>query len=128
MGKSAKEKEQCEIRIIQVSKWILEGWRTNEMQETGVQWWHVSKRAINRYIYEAKKLIADEVAKRRKEIGDITLAQIDLMYQKSNNKEDYRTCLEAIRERAKICGLYAPEKTEQSGKVEVVISNEDRNL
>lgn len=86
----------------------------------------VSKNAAMLYIREARKILREEYREKIHTLVEETQASLDLIIARSFGNADHRVALEAIRERAKLAGIYSPEKIQ--AEVRIVSVPEDSDI
>lgn len=77
--------------------------------------WSASSRQIDNYIAAAKRQFIEYSKPDREEELGRALQRNDDLYTRCKKIQDYGRCLAVMQERAKLLGLYAPEKREHSG-------------
>lgn len=89
--------------------------------------WEVSERTIDTYIAEATiqiEMLAEAAS--QYELGR-ALARLDDLYRRNMAIQDYKAALQVQRERSKLLGIYAPDKVEQQGAIELVVRYAEQN-
>lgn len=97
-------------RETEVYDMLISGERTANIIKNIAEKYGVSRRRVEEYITSARALIKEQAAVRRETAFETQSALIALIIQRSLAKDDLRTCLEALRENAKLYGLYESDK------------------
>jgi hypothetical protein len=110
------------IRLDGAKLWDVRQYVSEKEAEEGSVWQlqegdkSLVDRQLYRYIEQAdKRIAADFVTSRKKRIRQ-HVAKRQHLYAKANLAGDYRTALAALDSEAKLLGLFAPTKTEVTGK------------
>lgn len=99
-------KLEIEERILYISQLLLEGKRTKEICRIASEKWIISRRQVERYITSSYKLWHKEFKNKTKIILDYHIALRMNLYRIAYEKENYRNCLEMLKDLAKLEGLY----------------------
>lgn len=117
MAKKAS-KAIVEQRIELIYRLILDGWESTAIcQNTSIKGWGVDNRTVYRYIRRARNRMKKELAKYRKVALEEHIAARRKLRREAS---DGRLALEVLRDEAKLLGLYAAEKVEQSNTITII--------
>jgi len=106
------------LRINEVIRYILEGYRVYEIKEKITKQYGVSFREVDRYLARARKFIIADFASTREEALAEALAMRQNLYKEALENGDKRLALEVLKDIAKLRGLYDVLGTSEQ-KVEV---------
>lgn len=92
--------------ISDVYRLLLAGARRREIiAYANYENWGTAPRTIDRYIARAKTEIADVTEEERRSALGMALKRLDMLYNKSLNINDYKTCLAILKETNNLHGL-----------------------
>jgi hypothetical protein len=77
--------------------------------------WKASLRQIDNYIADARRQFVEFARPEREEEFGRALQRLDNLYSRALNIQDYKTCIQILKERGDMLGLHAPKKRELSG-------------
>lgn len=110
-----------EQRVEMIYRLILDGWdSTAIVQNNAVRGWGLKVRQVRNYIKRARNRMKRELEKYRLVALDEHIAARRKLRKETH---DERVKLEVMRDEAKLLGLYAPEKHDQSGNISLTIIN-----
>lgn len=125
-NKPPKKSTDAEItaRVTTVYKLILNGADRHEILQYAAKMdWNVSDRSVDEYIARATAMFTERAAKaaeraeeKRHERLGIAEAQLNMLFMKCVNVQDYKAALAVRRELSLLLGLHAPTRQEVTGK------------
>ncbi len=114
--------EVLRIRVDGAEFWDVREYAREKEKEEGSAWFvaedgnPLSDGQLWRYIGRADKLLAESCRASRKKLFRRHLAQRRNLYAKAVSQGDVRAALATLDSEAKLLGLFAPTKTEVTGK------------
>jgi hypothetical protein len=114
-------KVEIEERILYISQLLIEGKRTKEICRNMSEKWKISRRQVERYINSSYKLWHKEFKNKTKIILDYHIALRMNLYRIAYEEENYRNCLEILKDLAKLEGLYGIDSPAQEDTIIVNI-------
>lgn len=106
MMKKKANKAEIEERKLYILNLLLEGKKTKDICRIATEKWDISRRQVERYITSSYELIHKDFEGIVKNDIAYHYALRMHLYQISYNKGNYRTCLEILKDLAKMQGLY----------------------
>jgi len=106
MMKKKSNKAEIEERKLYVLNLLLEGKKTKEICRVATGKWNISRRQVERYITFSYKLFHNEFENIVKNDIAYHSALRMHLYSIAYGKGNYRTCLEILKDLAKLQGLY----------------------
>ena len=104
-------------RLLIVYKMVIEGYSKANIVRYGSEKWKIGERQIEDYLFKVKDKIKETYSNPYKEsILNTHLAQLDDLYRKSYEFEDFKECRAILESRGKLLGLNEPEKIDLSTK------------
>lgn len=122
-------KAEKELRITKVHEMLVQGFTRPQIMQFIAEKtnWNLKERTIDWYISLATERIEKEgEAAQEFELGR-ALARLDDLYRRNMAIQDYKAALQVQRERSKLLGIYAPDKVEQQGAIELVVRYAEQN-
>lgn len=109
-----KENKSTQVKFAErenkVYELLLSGWRTVDIIKYVRENYGVTHKQAEIYLANARTLIKEQSAERRKMAFEAQSARIELIFQKGLETGDLRVCLEALRENGKLHNLYESDK------------------
>lgn len=119
MMKKKSNKAEIEERILYVLNLLLEGKKTKDICRIATGKWNISRRQVERYITSSYKLLHKEFENILKNDLVYHMALRMHLYSISYEKGNYRTCLEIMKDLAKLQGLY--DNNANSQVIDIVV-------
>ncbi len=126
-GKKPKAKPKSDnttvaARVEEILRIRLDGAQFHDIvQYVTEKGWDITERHVRNYIRKADNLLVERHDRNRKRAIAQHHARRESLYARSVNAADYRTALAVLADLAKIRGLYAPDKVEVAGAVQLNI-------
>ena len=106
MMKKKANKAEIEERKLYVLNLLLEGKKIKDICRIATEKWNISRRQVERYITSSYELFHKEFENIVKNDIAYHAALRMHLYSIAYDKGNYRTCLEILKDLAKIQGLY----------------------
>lgn len=113
MNKEKSTNAEIEIRLSIVYDMVVKGSSRKEILRYAATEWDLAYRQVDDYLARVNQDIKDTYGQEYKElILNKQLAQLDDLYVKNYQVNDYRECRNLIESKSKLLGLNAPTKTD----------------
>lgn len=99
---------EAAARIAVIADMLAQRHRRMEIRAFCKQEWGINHRSADYYIQKATTQLAEQVSSQVGEARTLLVAAIDRQYRKADDSGDVKNALAAIRELAKLHGLYNP--------------------
>lgn len=104
---------EIQIRINTIFDMVVKGISRKNIVRYCAENFKIESRQVDEYLSRVYDEIKETYSKEDKEkLISKQMAQLDDLYLKSYNNEDYRECRSIIESRSKLLGLNAPDKTD----------------